>query len=149
MVSWNRTMEMLEDKEQTQLSLYGCKPNESLLAKKKVKAEYWKKYICPFCLEENSFYKFKKIHGFYKCPKCNIEMTLRSLVKTMSVEEFAKWVFEYRLSGFWKKVNAYMNDRDKAFREWNNKLYEHGISFEFWETYKRLKGVSDLGVNEE
>jgi hypothetical protein len=49
----------------------------------------------------------------------------------MNPKQFAKWVFEYRLSGFFSKIN---------FKEWNQKLWELGVSQEFWEEYKLLRG---------
>jgi hypothetical protein len=63
-------------------------------------------------------------------------MMLRTLVKEMNVEDFARWVFEYRLSGFWEKVFP-------NFETWNKKLKDLGINYEFWENYKRLKGDNE------
>ena len=85
------------------------------------------------CLNDNTFDKFKKDRAWYICPKCKNLLTVKtclSIIK-MDVEQYAKWVFLYRLSGFFKKVD---------FEQWTNKMYEMGISFKFWKEYKRLKG---------
>lgn len=126
---------MRYDKEQTQLTKKGCKSNPHKYAEKIDKANYDMIVLCPFCLNQTQLGKFEKHHGFYKCLICSNQMALRTLVKEMKIEDFAKWVFDYRLSGFWNKV--YPNAKG-----WFKKLYELGISKEFWDNYNRLKGES-------
>lgn len=88
-------------------------------------------YLCPFCLEVSNKYIIES-HALIKCPNCNNQMKLKTLlfIKDCSNIEFAKWVFDYRLSGFFKKIN---------FEKWSKKLKELGMSLEFWEEYKKLK----------
>jgi len=52
-------------------------------------------------------------------------------IQECSNQEYARWVYEYRLSGFFKKIN---------FDLWAKKLKDLGIAYEFWEEYKKLKG---------
>lgn len=100
--------------------------------------------MCPFCLyvaKAIKFYQFltkqKLDKRFGKCPDCGTLATWKSLytIIKMKPEEFAKWVYEYRLSGFWKKC---------TFEKFKTRLYHTGLSFEFWEEYKKLKGESTI-----
>jgi cupin superfamily acireductone dioxygenase involved in methionine salvage len=52
-------------------------------------------------------------------------------IQDCSNQEYAQWVYNYRLSGFFSKIN---------FEKWNKKLKDLGIAYEFWEEYKKLKG---------
>lgn len=136
---------MRYDKEQTQLTKNGCESNNREYAEKQYHNDNPEKIVlCPFCLTQNQILRFVKKRGLLKCPICENEMMLISLIKKMDIEEFAKWVFNYRLSGFWQKV--YPNAK-----EWFKKLYELGISKEFWDVYNRLKGESKAksGFNED
>jgi hypothetical protein len=65
-------------------------------------------------------------------------MKLKTLlfIQSCSNEEYAKWVFDYRLCGFFHKIKSGNN----SFEKWNKKMKELGISYEFWEKYKQLKG---------
>jgi hypothetical protein len=94
-------------------------------------------YICPFCLEKTNQYKIKN-KGLISCPNCLIDMKLKTLlfIQDCSNEEYAKWVFEYRLSGFFTKLKSGKN----SFENWNKKMKDLGIAYEFWEKYKQLKG---------
>jgi len=134
LVSWKTQQKAIEDKEQTQLTKKGCIPNPNKYAEKTYSTfDFSKQVLCPFCLEYNALFSFIKKRGFFECPVCHNDMMLKTLVKEMNIADFARWVYEYRLSGFWDKV--YPN-----FESWNNKLWKLGIAKEFWENYKRLKG---------
>lgn len=93
--------------------------------------------MCPFCLHADYYFRFEvklksgKTSGRCLCPDCGRKMMRESLTKSMSVEEYAQWVFDYSRSGFWQKIN---------FKVWNERLYQLGISREFWDKYKSLKG---------
>ena len=75
----------------------------------------------------------------FKCPNCSNFTRLKTLlfVKDCTNQEYAKWVFDYRLSGFFKKIN---------FELWTKKMHKLGMSYEFWEKYKELKGEN---INED
>jgi len=124
------------DRKQTKLDAEGYKPNKAKYAKDFYEFDFNKKYLCPFCLELNEGYKFNSNHGYFRCPNCKNQMMLKTLnnILSMSNTEFAKWVFDYRLNGFWDKI--------PDFEKWNNNLYILGISREFWEEYKKLRGDS-------
>ena len=140
MVSWKEQQKAIEDKEQTQLDKNGCIPNPYKNAQKTYATfDFSKKVLCPFCLEYNEMFRFIKKRGFFICPVCGNDMMFRTLVKEMDIPDFARWVFEYRLSGFFQKVYP-------SFKEWNNKLWNLGIAKEFWENYKKLRGDNE---NEE
>ena len=89
-------------------------------------------WICPFCLENSNKFIIEN-KGLIKCSNCSNFMKLKTLlfIKDCSNSEYAQWVFNYRLSGFFKKIN---------FELWTKKMHELGMSYEFWEKYKELKG---------
>lgn len=99
--------------------------------------KFEKIWFCPFCLTESN--KFIQDRQFIKCNNCNNLMTKKTLlfIKNCSNEEFAKWVYNYRQSGFFQ---GFFQKIKPDFKTWLQKLYELGISYEFWETYKKLKG---------
>ena len=99
---------------------------------------YW---ICPFCLENSNKFIIEN-KGLIKCPNCSNFMKLKTLlfIKDCSNSEYAQWVFDYRLSGFFKKIN---------FELWIKKMHELGMSCEFWEKYKELKGESEKENKDE
>jgi predicted metal-binding protein len=92
---------------------------------------------CVFCLYTTNLQKFFKIDAkgrtiaLVTCPECHNKMQLQTLIKDMSIQEYAKFVYGYRLSGFWKKC---------PFALFNQRLREIGASSEFWLEYKKLKG---------
>lgn len=137
-LTYKEIQKMEYDKQQTQFSLDGA-----LIIKEKIINEYTPlyvlinenhKYLCPFCLEESNKFTIES-HALIKCPNCTNQMKLKTLlfIKECSNQDFAKWVYEYRLSGFFKKIN---------FEKWSKKLKELGIAYEFWEEYKKLKGTN-------
>jgi hypothetical protein len=144
MPSYQEILEMEYDKKQMQFAIDG-----TLIINQKVINEQTpikalinnvNIWICPFCLEESNKFTIES-HGLIKCSNCKVEMKIKTLlfVKDCSNSEYARWVFEYRLSGFFSKIN---------FEKWNKKLKELGISYEFWETYKKLRG-DNLEDNKE
>lgn len=104
------------------------------------------KFMCPFCLYIDNIYKFrvKTKEGYSekraRCPDCDNLMQIRSLTKPMSIEEYAEWVFNYSLSGFWEKCPY------KKFRE---RMWKLGWSRRFWKKYKELKGEGTTTTYEE
>lgn len=98
-----------------------------------------KTILCPFCLEVLHISDFLYSQGLYKCKVCNNRITEHTLklmfewfnCEKPNVREFAKWVFGYRLNGFFQKIK---------FKEWNKNLYDLGFSFDFWNYYKVFKG---------
>jgi len=100
-------------------------------------------YFCPFCLFYGRIEQFEfktpkgNISKRLECPDCKNMMLRRTLEQKMNAEQYAEWVFDYRLSGFWQKCN---------FKVWKERLYKLGLSHKFWEKYKLLKG--ELRTNE-
>ena len=92
---------------------------------------------CPFCLYIGRLWEFQymlptgKMSKMARCPDCHNRMQLRTLTQDMTVEQYAKWCFEYALSGFWDKV---------PFQKFRNRLYKLRIANRFWNEYSRLKG---------
>lgn len=121
------------DKQQTIFVNGQIQKNNRKYIIEKPKIDFNTKVLCPFCLTDNTLDKFAKDRAWYKCPNCNNLLTLKTCVNIikMNPKQFAKWVFEYRLSGFFSKIK---------FKEWNQKLWELGVSQEFWEEYKLLRG---------
>ena len=80
------------------------------------------------------FFKRDKNRVYKKtlvCPDCKVQFRSYSLVsENMEIEDFAKWVFDYRSVGYWQKCN-----RTKLME----RLYQYGWAKEFWDAYKKLK----------
>jgi predicted RNA-binding Zn-ribbon protein involved in translation (DUF1610 family) len=104
------------------------------------------KFLCPFCLHPDYYFRFQvtlksgKVSGKYLCPECGKTMRRESLTKNMLPEEYAEWVYEYSGFGFWQKIN---------FKQWNERLYQLGISRPFWDKYKSLKGEKVYADDED
>ena len=92
---------------------------------------------CVFCLYTTKLQKFFKTDAkgrtiaLVECPECHNKMRLKTLLTDMTPQEYAKFVYGYRLSGFWQKA---------PFATFTKRLREMGISNEFWSEYKKLKG---------
>lgn len=98
------------------------------------------KFFCPFCLHLDNYNKFIKSDkriDLIVCPRCKIEMMKSTLTNEMTVEEFARWVFDYALKGFWKKCD---------FEYFNWRLKQLEIAQRFWDKYKALKGDNEIWV---
>lgn len=99
-----------------------------------------KPVFCPFCLEgdylKNFLVSTKKGLSTSKaqCPHCQSGMLLRTVLRKWTVEEYADWVFAYRVSGFWQKIN---------FEKWSKNLEIKGWARDFWDRYKALKGEAE------
>jgi hypothetical protein len=165
---YDKSQRMMYDKQQTVLTpntLFGVSPNFRSFAEKHLSYTIFdeRKIFCPFCLGQYQINAFlistkkgtiNKLLGL--CPDCKNEMqlkTLDSLVK-MTMKEFARWCFEYRLSGFWGKVTRGFSgsEGDVYFKEFNRRLKHFENYEDFWLTYKNLKGYDDKdnnGENEE
>lgn len=135
---------MRYNKKQTMLSDKGCIPNDKKYAQEQYDLKFDSMCLCPFCLETNYFSGFKNNGGYVECPNCKNLMMIKTLCNILKFtnREFGKWAFDYRLSGFWDKVYP-------SFKIWNEKLHKSGISYEFWEEYKKLKGVSTQQENDD
>lgn len=134
-------LQLQYDKQQMQFAIDG-----SIIINKKVideqtpltalinKSNYW---ICPFCLVLSNNFTIEN-KGLIVCNNCLIGMRLKTLlfIKDCSNIEYANWVFNYRLSGFFAKLKSGNN----SFEKWNKKMKDNGMSYEFWEEYKKLKG---------
>lgn len=143
----NKEEKAIYDKLQTKLTPQGIAPNTFKYAKKSISETIGQKMLlCPFCLEHYYYWQFKYDKGFYECKHCKNLMKGSTLVLMFEVfnkelidaEKYAKFVYGYRTSGFFKKIN---------FKEWCEKLHYWNISFEFWNEYKKLKGEQQNNQN--
>lgn len=138
-------VQLKEDRHQT---LFSTNPAEIIQENKYKYAKITEKGIdpfrnttCPFCLSYVRLRLFlisnKKGYdrGLGKCPECGQKMKLKTLVmmETCEPEEYAKFVFEYRRSGFWQKIK---------FASWKDRLKIMKWTKRFWDEYKRLRGDS-------
>lgn len=128
-------MEAYHDNRQTELTDAGCKSRLGLNRVKGV--DYTEGVYCPFCLYKSALIDFrvKKVDGWSNsmanCPDCNNNMRMESLTRNMTIVEYAKWVFDYSLNGFWNKC---------PFEKFTGRLKAYGWSYQFWEKYKEFKG---------
>jgi len=89
---------------------------------------------CPYCLHKDSITRFytKTKHGvsekLFKCPECEQGMRKETLTKKMTPEEYAVWMYDTKT---WDRVR---------FGVWKERLKEYGISWRFWDAYKKHKG---------
>lgn len=65
-----------------------------------------------------------------ECPACHVGMRFTSLLRDWTPETYADWVFAYRRSGFFQKIN---------FQAWRAKLATIGWAADFWARYNGLK----------
>ena len=105
----------------------------------------FKKTTCPFCLSFSQLRTFlistKKgfDRGKGSCPICGLGMQLQTLVKMekWTAKEYAEFVFNYRTSGFWQKIQPF-------FQTWKKHLSMMGWTKEFWDEYKKRRDGVDL-----
>lgn len=128
----------LDDDKQTRLSSNGILPNNSFTKQYFPIVNFNDKVVCPFCLNFIEFGKgFMLEKGFYKCLKCGtliVKKTLKEVI-IMSPEQFAFWVYNYRLNGFWDKVKP-------NFHDWTVEMdsFANNFSRRFWDKYKEIRG---------
>lgn len=134
-INLRKQMKAWEDKAQAKFSQDGTLQVEKPAKTVVTSVEGY--LFCPFCLYRAKVSKFlvstKKgiSHSMAKCPSCNNGMRMRSLTMKSSIEGYAKWVFDYSLSGFWQKC---------PYKKWSERLKALGWSRRFWDEYKKLKG---------
>jgi hypothetical protein len=121
------------------------KANTSRYAKIEQKGiDITKKTSCPFCLSDLEIRRFlistKNKKGINRdkghCPECSQGMKLKTLVfmVTATPEQYAKFAFDYRSSGFWqKKID---------FPVWRRRLAVMDWSGRFWSEYYKLRDGS-------
>lgn len=97
---------------------------------------------CPFCLYTDYISKFyiRLKHGKvsdkrFQCPDCTQIMQKDTLVKELSVEEYAEWML--MMNPWRKRVD---------FPKFKSRLKEMGISYQFWDAYNKAK--QELGEAE-
>jgi hypothetical protein len=97
-------------------------------------------YTCPFCLYQSSTGKFviSTKSGFHKglglCPECKNKSQWVTLHRRWRIRQFALFVYQYRLSGFWQKCK---------YERFNTRLRLIGQLDNFWNEYRRLKGDTE------
>jgi len=106
------------------------------------------RYICPFCGYDGEFRLFLTVgkNGYsrkkFKCPDCNQIMKKETLIREMSVEEWAKWLYA--------SVRVFSNHKQPELAFYNRISWEklstrlkfYGIANEFWESWKETKTFS-------
>jgi len=94
-------------------------------------------YLCPFCLHKDKIEKFlistkKGYHkGLGKCPECGNQMKLKTLTEKMTPEQYADFVYPYRVDGFWQRC---------PYETWKQRMRQLGWAYRFWQRYKELSG---------
>lgn len=146
MVSWKEQQKIIEDAQQCLLNPdLSIKKNDKPYAKNQAKAEFDTIVMCPFCLKsyQLGFFPIKK--GLRVCPNCNAQLRATTLTEITNLDKFVEFVFNYRFNGFWSKICLEIKPitKDTRFNEWYKRLRDLGLSFEFWEKYKLLKGDYD------
>ena len=93
-----------------------------------------REFTCPYCLYTGQLPEFQirlrkgKISGKrFACPDCGCIMRRDTIMKKMSIEEFAQWMYNTMP---WERV---------SWEKFRTRLKETGISYQFWAEYNRLK----------
>lgn len=150
MVSWKEQQKIIEDVQQCFLNPdLSITKNNRKYARKESNIKFDDVVLCPFCLMSYELSKFALRKGLRVCPNCTSQLKLSTLSEITDLDKFVKFVFGYRFNGFWNKIclDVLQKSHDSRFNEWNNRLYRLGLSREFWDKYKNLKG--DNVENEE
>lgn len=143
MVSWKEQQKIIEDLQQCFLKPdLTITKNNYRFAKKQPKVEFDKVVLCPFCLMSYVLDKFVLRKGLRVCPNCGCQLKFSTLSEINDLDRFVKFVFNYRFSGFWSKICLDVKPitDNTRFNTWNNRLYSLGLSRDFWDKYKLLKG---------
>ena len=89
---------------------------------------------CPYCLYTDTVGKFTirlksgaPSQKRFKCPDCGEGMRRDTLFGEKSVEEFAEWLYDTQA---WGRV---------SFNKFRQRLKDMGISYQFWNHYKKHK----------
>lgn len=148
MVSWKDQQKVFFDKQQMMFNNDSTvKMNDFKFAEKEPNIKYHNIVLCPFCLKSNELGKFALKKGLRVCPNCGLSLKLSTLSELDDLDKFVRFVFNYRLNGFWDKIclEVLKKDRDSRFNEWNKRLWQLGLSRGFWDKYRALRG----DINEE
>jgi transcription elongation factor Elf1 len=130
-----------DDKKQLKFGTWGeVEPTHKESAKITFTGDVKMLVSCPFCLYNDKLQNFlistKKgiSQSNAECPDCHKGMRMKSLTADWNAEQYADWVYAYRLSGFWSKC---------PFGTWKKRLNQMGWAKSFWDRYKQLKGVDN------
>lgn len=143
MVSWKAQQKAIEDIQQCLLNPdLSITKNKFSFAKKESNIKFDDIVLCPFCLMSYELDKFKVKKGLRVCSNCSSQLKLSTLSEINDLDKFVNFVFGYRFNGFWNKICLDIPQKtpNTRFFEWNNRLYRLGLSREFWDKYKNLKG---------
>jgi len=121
--------------DQTKLYIQKSGEMKPMRARAKVETTYkTRQFLCPYCLYLATITKFliKLKHGNYSekrfhCPDCGQIMNKDTLVREMSIEEYAEWILD---AGAWERI---------SFKKFKTRLRSMGISWKFWGHYKKYK----------
>lgn len=142
-LDWKTQQKMREDAKQFILNPdLSITENKSLSIIEKGDKKFNDVVLCPFCLNSNELGNFYFRKGFRVCPNCSANLKLSTLSEITNLDKFVKFVFNYRFNGFWSKICLDVKPitSETRFKTWNNRLYLLGLSFDFWEKYKNLRG---------
>lgn len=143
MVSWKEQQKVIYDAKQYFLNPdLSITKNSFKFAKKEPEIKYDDIVLCPFCLNSHQLARFKLKKGLRVCPDCGSQLKLSTLSDITDLDKFVSFVFGYRFNDFWGKIclDFPAKNKDSRFNEWNRRLWQLGLSKEFWEKYKLLKG---------
>ncbi|MBA7534611.1 hypothetical protein ES705_26860 [subsurface metagenome] len=121
--------------EQTKLYIKKSGEMKPVRARAKVELIYkTRQFSCPFCLYiapitrfliklKNRNYSEKRFH----CPDCEQIMNRDTLVREMSIEEYAEWILDAKA---WDRI---------SFQKFKTRLRKMNIAYKFWGHYKKYK----------
>jgi hypothetical protein len=143
MVSWKEQQKIIYDIKQYKLNPdLTISKNNFRFAKEESDIKYDEVVLCPFCLMSYELGKFALRKGLRVCPCCGTKLKLSTLSEIRDLNKFVQFVYNYRLNGFWGKIcmDIPQKTHDTRFNEWNKRLSNLGLSRDFWDNYKRLRG---------
>lgn len=142
-LDWKEQQKIIEDAQQCFLNPdLSIKKNNRNYATKQSNIKFDDIVLCLFCLFSYELNKFALRKGLRICPNCGSQLKLYTLSEINDLDKFVQFVFNYRFNDFWSKICLDVKSITSytRFNEWNKRLYDLGLSREFWDKYKNLKG---------
>lgn len=142
-LDWKKQQKLIEDAQQFFLNPdLTITKNNHIYTIKQSDITFETVVLCPFCLMSYELGKFSLRKGLRVCPNCGSNLKLTTLSEITDMDKFVKFVFGYRFNGFWNKICLDVPQKtvNTRFNTWNSRLYSLGLSREFWDKYKNMKG---------
>lgn len=106
-----------------------------------------KRVLCPYCAYEGFTLEFRLksktgySHSKKQCPDCKVIMFKQTLEMTLTVSEWATWLYS-GCRTYYKDGNAFFHKI--KFKKLFSRLKQYGMSYEFWGAWREAKEMSSV-----